>query len=325
MTDTNPPYPEVFASPEAIPDPAGRTVYPPRPDADGKYALSEVLDWDAFMSQVHTHLGRTCTFVRSTLNSMPQESAERARALVWQIEFIRPLFLRRQLHLIPEQQRMKDTCGMLFSEIMVWAGQTDCLKTFAGFIAGSREKWLPFSQALVENNLQGQKDWRQAKTPVHWVKRVTNTIADKETRLTGHAVDCPKELDGISFEEIAESPIEGLLERKYSYHSIAELEAAAKEDPETAEYLSCKIRNPSWSRETITRHLQWDEKRGKRVDRRYRRLRREFRKRGVGIQCREYRPPSGISEANFTAYFEELFDGTRGRGTGVWQHRSPQT
>ena len=116
-------------------------------------------------------------------------------------------------------------------------------------------------------------------------------------------------------------PIEGLLQRKYSYQSVTELEAAAREDPETAEYVACKVRNPRWSPEAISRHLNWDEKRGKRVDRRYRRLRNRLKDLGAGMQRREYAPPPGVSDANFTMYFEELFDGSRGRKTGVWQHR----
>lgn len=324
MTDANRSHPEVFAPAVPIPDSVGRTVYPPRPDADGKFAVSEVLDWDAFMRQVYVQTGRTCAFVRGELSSMSNEGASRAQEYVRQIELRRPLFLRRELFLIPLQQRSKDICGMLFSEIMVWAGQTDCLRMFAKFIAGSPDKWQPLSQALVENHLEGQKDWRHARAPVHWVKQVTNTIAQKESRVTQHAVDRSTEPEVVSLEEVAESPIEGLLERRYSFHSVVQLEAAAHEDPETAEYLACKIRNPSWPCEAISRHLNWDERRGRRVDRRYRRLRRKFRSLGAGIQCRDYRPPSGISDANFTACFEELFDGTRGRGTGVWQHRSPR-
>ncbi len=322
MTDADRSHPEVFTAAVPVPDNDGRTVYPPRPDADGLYALSEVLDWDTFMNQTYVQLRRGCSFARSALSSLTLsvESAGKAQDCVRQIESILPWFLRRELFLIPEQQRLKDVCGMLFSEIMVWAGLTDCLQMYARFIAGSADKWLSLSQALVENHLEKQKDWRHARAPVHWVKRVTNNIDEKESWLTWNAIDRSKEPDVISLEEIARTPLEGLLERRYSHHSLTELEAAAKEDPETAEYLACKIHNPSWGLETISRHLNWDKKRGQRVDRRYRRLRKGLRDRGMGLQCREYRPPVGISEANFTVHFEQLFDGARGRGVGVWQH-----
>jgi hypothetical protein len=213
---------------------------------------------------------------------------------------------------------------MLFSEAAVWAEQKTTLENFAQFIIGSPDKWQPLCSVLVENQLAGLNDWRQADSPVKWVKKVANPIAQKESRTRTYAVDPADEPDIVSLEKIAEMPIDGLLQRKYSHQSVAELEAAAKDDPETAEYVACKVRNPRWSPDAISRHLNWDEKRGKRVDRRYRRLRNRLKELGAGMQCREYGPPPGISDANFTMYFEELFDGSRGRKAGVWQHREHQ-
>jgi hypothetical protein len=65
---------------------------------------------------------------------------------------------------------------MLSSEAAVWAGEEDCLKSFARFIAGSPDKWLPLSSALVENRLRGQKDWRQSLSPAKWLRTTTNNI-----------------------------------------------------------------------------------------------------------------------------------------------------
>ena len=322
MNDAGRMYPEVFTPAGPFHGDSGRTVYPPRPDADGNFAFIEVLDWHTLMIQVYVQTGYMCAFLRSALSSMSIESRNRIEESVRQIERTRPIFLRTGLLLIATQQRMKDMYMVFFIESMVWAQQESSLRMTAKFFAGSPDKWLALSQAVVENHLEGQKDWRHANEPAQWVKGVTNTIARKESRVAWQAVDRSEDPDVISLEEIVESTIEGLLEQQYSFQSVAQLEAAAQEDPETAEYLSCKIRNPSWSCDAISRHLNWDEKRGRRIDRRFRRLRRKIRNLGAGIQCRDYKPPVGISEANFTAHFEQLFDGTRGRGTGVWQHRT---
>ena len=300
-----------------------RTVYPPRPDANGKFALSEVLHWDVFMVDVYRVMGDVCALLRAEIPSMRGDSANRVRGCLNDIEWMRLLFLRRELDLIPLQQRCKDVCAMLYSEAAVWAGQENCLKSFARFIAGSGDKWQPLASALVENRLRGQKDWRHASSPAKWVKRVTDTIAEKESIVSRYAVDPSREPDTISLEEVAELPTEALLERKYAYQSVAQLEAAAQEDPEVAEYLRLKIHNPAWSRQAIWQHLKWGSLKGERVDKRYRNLRRRIRDLGAGVQCREYRPPAGVSAASCTTYFEELFDGSRGGGTGVWQHRNP--
>ncbi len=166
---------------------------------------------------------------------MQGDSASRVRDCLKQIESMRPLFLCRKLDLIPEQQRCKDLCGMLYSEAAVWAGQENCLRSFARFIVGSADRWQPLSSALVENRLSGQKDWRQAFSPVKWVRSVANSIAEKDRRISRYAVDPSEEPDTVPLETIAKLPIEALLERKYTYHSVAKLEAAAQEDTEVAE------------------------------------------------------------------------------------------
>lgn len=167
------------------------------------------------------------------------------------------------------------------------------------------------------------KDWRDAASPAKWVKTATNNIANKEYWVPKYAVDPTINKELLGLEEIAEMPCEAIVEHRYTQRSVAELEAAAKEDSELAEYVSAKIRYPDWQREDIWKKLAWDREHGERVDRRYRRLRKRVREVGGGIQCREYRARPGISDASFTAYFEPLWDGTRGTVNGVWQHRDP--
>ncbi len=315
-------HPEVFAPPDPQIEKGTRTVYPPTPDAHGIYDFCEVWNWFILMDQTYEAFVRVGALLRSEIISMPPGSAERVQECLNDIELLRPLFLCRDLSLVPEQQRCKDACGMLYNEAAVWAEQNGCLKIMAQFITGSADKWQSLSQALVENKLNGQKDWRDAKSPVKWVKARTNQIASKEARLQKFALNYSREPKTIGLEEIAESPMEVLLVRKYTHHSIEQLRTAAAEEPELAVYIRCKVRFPSWTSEAIWHHLGWDELRGKRIDRRYRRLRRRLRELGHGIQCREYRPRPGLSDASSTVYFEELFDGERGSGMGVWQHRS---
>jgi hypothetical protein len=65
----------------------------------------------------------------------------------------------------------------------------DTLRTLTLFIAGGEEKWPAFLQALIENNLKGQKDWRQANSPALWVRGATNRIAAKEYWVRDYAVE----------------------------------------------------------------------------------------------------------------------------------------
>lgn len=118
-----------------------------------------------------------------------------------------------------------------------------------------------------------------------------------------YAVDPTINKELLGLEEIAEMPCEAIVEHRYTQRSVAELEAAAKEDSELAEYVSAKIRYPDWQREDIWKKLAWDREHGERVDRRYRRLRKRVREVGGGIQCREYRARPGIFRCQFHSIF----------------------
>jgi hypothetical protein len=313
---------EVFELAEPLEFPNAVSAYPPQPDSNGEFWVTELMVWFAFMDDVHRSFTLFCTSFRSQLVSMGQD-ANRARRLIAEIEAMMPVFTRRNPVLVPVQQRCKDCCVMLAVDLLICTGDVQCIQLLSHYIAGSTEKWQCFSSAIVENHLSGQKDWRQAKSPAKWVKTATNNLADKERRVAKYAVDPSKRKDVASLEEIAESPVEAVLERKYTLRSIAELEAAASEDSDVQAYLRAKIRYPDWKFKAIWGALAWDEARGKRVDRRLRRLLNRIREQGGGIQCREYRPRPGISDANCTVYFEELFDGAHGSRTGGWQHRDP--
>jgi hypothetical protein len=323
MTDLNPTHAEVFVPANRTIEAGSYIVLPPRPDSSGRFDPLELGDWYVFMLETHRCFVKVCSLIESELGRPPKDGAQEVRECLFEIQKTLPLFLLTEPSLIPAQQCAKDRCAMLYVKAAVWANEVETVKSVAQFMTGSSDKFQSLSQALVENGLNGNRDWRQATSPAQWVKRVANRRAKKESRIQKYAVDPLGEPDTIRLEEIAEMPIEAVVEPKYSMLSIAELEAAAREDPDLAEYFACKARRPSWSCELIALHLGWEDKRAKRVDRRLRRMKRALAARGAGIQCREHRPRAGISDASFTVYREPLFEGTRGLGASVWQHRTP--
>ena len=316
-------YPEPFDLHDPPSFEGTRTVLPPRADRDGKFLVSELFDWYDFMSQVFYHNSLACHFFKHHLPAMAPQDAQRAAECIRQIESIKPIFTKLDLALIPQQQRLKDVTLVLEMELIVCVGCVEGIELLSHHIVGSAEQWPSFAQALVGNSLHRQRDWRHAKSPAKWVKKATNNLAKKEFWVSQFAVNPLDNQNTVSLEEIAELPAEAVCEPKYTQRSIAEFEAAVKEDPEVTEYVAAKVRFPSWRRDAIWRHLGWDDKRGDRVDRRYRRARTRIRELGGGIQCRDYCPPAGVSDANCTVYFEPLLDGAHGIKTGVWQHRDP--
>jgi len=174
----------------------------------------------------------------------------------------------------------------------------------------------------VENHLSDQEDWREAHSPPLWVRSVTNKIAALESRLSKYAVDPKTNKEKVLLEEIADLPGEAVLDRRYKERNVKELEAV-NGDPDLEEYISARSQNPTWVRDQTWYQLGWDASRGERVDRRFRRLRKKFRETSPGIDRDHYRPRAGISDANCTVFYEELWDEYRGRRSGVWQHRDP--
>jgi hypothetical protein len=57
----------------------GKTVYPPRRDTNGKYALSEVLDWADLMNDVYRTFQRTCSLLRVEMPDVSVEGAQGVR------------------------------------------------------------------------------------------------------------------------------------------------------------------------------------------------------------------------------------------------------
>src|SRR6516165_5863504 len=99
-------YPEAFVSPEKSPPEEGcRTVLPPLADLDGRFRISDLMDWFDFMAQVYRHNSIVCAFFRGELPSMSRPHAQRAEACIREIEGMMPVFTRRHPSLFPLQQR----------------------------------------------------------------------------------------------------------------------------------------------------------------------------------------------------------------------------
>jgi hypothetical protein len=123
---------------------------------------------------------------------------------------------------------------------------------------------------------------------------------------------------------MADTPDEALLERRFTERSVSELQKAAEVEPLLAKYVHARIRNPEWKRSDIWNSLGWSEKKGKAVDRRYRRLLQHMRAIGAGMEWRNL-PNPGISGGSQFTYFEVLADGTRGSAFGLVQHKPLKT
>jgi hypothetical protein len=251
MNNQSDKHPEVFTLSEPINFGNTRKVYPPRADARGRFRVSELMLWFIFMNEVLAFVSRVCCFFKAEIASISSENQPSAQNCIREMEGLMPIFRRRDPELIADQQRSKDLCVVLCTELMVWAGHQDCIQTFSKYIAGSDEDWQFFSRAVMENGLLGQRDWRHATSPAKWVKTTTNNLASKEYWLPEYAVDPETNKESVGLEEVAETPCEAIVEQKYTQRSIAKLELAAMEDSELAEYVSAKVRYPDWRREDI--------------------------------------------------------------------------
>lgn len=224
-------------------------------------------------------------------------------------------FERRDGGLVPlyarDQMKAAKVCTSAFAALAVYWGDSGLIQSHCDTLTGHSENWAAFSRALTENRLKGWKDWRTAKEPFLWIKHVTytNTVNEKEA----------DESDALPLEEVAETPGDAILERRYTFRSISELEAAAKDDPEMSEYIAAKIRYPDWNRADLWRQLGWDARRGEAADRRFRRLRERVKNIGAGIEWRTVPVIPGTA-GSVTTYFETLHDGAMGAEAGVWQH-----
>ena len=300
-----------------------------RPNGDGESGaigitdfLVKVFQWWDWMDQFDRGYSHIARFARHHLLRHIRDSVQRKNvwALIVLIEDFIPVFRARGFERAglcvgllreTEQRLAANRCTAACAALTVYWGDPEIIQGHCNLLVGRGEQWAAFSKALTENSLKGWKDWRQHPTPLFWLKTVTDTIAEKES------CDDTTDMDVLPLEEIAEMPADAVLERRFTMRSVAELEAAAKNDGELRDYVAYKVRYPDWQASELWHALGWDAARGKAVDRRYRRLRSQLRESGAGMQWRTA-PVAGLTSATY--FFETLYDGAQGAERGVWQH-----
>src|SRR5436190_22854840 len=99
MTGEPEAHPEVFTTSTPWAEEGTRTVYPPTPDADGKFDFCAVWDWTMLMDQVHQTIMHICALLRYEITTAQGHTADRLRGCLYVFETIRPLFLLRDLSL----------------------------------------------------------------------------------------------------------------------------------------------------------------------------------------------------------------------------------
>ena len=299
---------------------------PNRDGASGAIGITDLIikafQWWNWMDQFDRGYSHIARFARHHLLRHVRDTAQRKKVwdLIVLIEDSIPIFRARGFDRVgpcvglreTEQRLAANRCTAACAALTVYWGDPEIIQGHCGLLVGRGDQWAAFSQALTENSLKGWKDWRQSPTPLFWLKGVTDTIAEKESR-DYTTVD----LDVLPLEEIAEMPADAVLERRFTMRSVAELEAAAQNDIEMRDYVAYKVGYPDWQASELWHALGWDDARGKAVDRRYRRLLNQLRENGAGMEWRTA-PVPGFTSATY--FFETLYDGARGTERGVWQH-----
>src|SRR5689334_5406221 len=101
--------PEMFRLARPLPQPEGRReICPPLPDSDGRFFMSEVMDWFDFMDRAQRLNSAVGDFFRDRLTSMSPQDAQRAQACIREITDLVGILRIRNPYLVPVQQRCKD-------------------------------------------------------------------------------------------------------------------------------------------------------------------------------------------------------------------------
>ncbi|MGO9008592.1 MAG: hypothetical protein ACLQPN_00700 [Bryobacteraceae bacterium] len=164
-------------------------------------------------------------------------------------------------------------------------------------------------------------NWQAAEKPIG--KVIDEVERNHEKEETGGGRIAPT--DGlyrgvdrgtIPLEEVADITAEAVLVRCYTECSLSELQqAVSAADDELRAYIQARL-CPGGTLEDICRHLGWTNARGRRVSKRFRRLRNEILRQ---TDLHEDRVVSGRGDrAPATWYLERLYS-----GRGVYQHMSP--
>ncbi len=174
--------------------------------------------------------------------------------------------------------------------------------------------------ALVLPPELGGAKWQAARSPVGLViDAARRHHQTDDLRCGGGAIPRSDALGRgtMRLEQIADFPGEAVLARRFTERSLDELMRATEGDADLHEYLEWRLRLRG-KPEDVWAHLGWTPARGRRVDRRFRRLRavvteREDLRENVFESGRP-----GISGASATWFVERFYS-----GLAVYQHLPP--
>jgi hypothetical protein len=184
------------------------------------------------------------------------------------------------------------------------------------------------AEALLENQLRGWKDWREAESPIAWVKDRAISIHERDHTHGGwvperDALHRPPDdktptaesltfdyqepfgsRDVVPLEEVSEVPGEAHAMPRLRSMAVNALIAAVHDDEDLHAYTKLRLRGHSpraaWER------LGWATNRGQAVDRRFRRLRQKLKASGFEYQTREIELPPGLPDASCNVVKERL-------------------
>jgi len=187
------------------------------------------------------------------------------------------------------------------------------------FWSNDDPKWFAEAEAIMENRLSWQKDWEHARSPVRWVnivsKRIHNCHALGEVPAVSdalYATPAKKRDEGLICRDVI--PLEETGDLSHIGHesllprwtdtSLNQLKLAVQEDEDLRAYIELRTQGykpqPAWIR------LGWDARRGRAVDRRFRRLREKIKTSGFDYEARDIEVEPGGSDASCTVVKERL-------------------
>jgi len=240
------------------------------------------------------------------------------------------VFATRDPALWAEQSRYVDLCGCLAAAFAVIVDDPEGIWDLSSLVFGmARSKQPALNEALVENQLRGWKDWRDADSPIGWVRERSSNIHEHdhtqggnvrerdalyrtpESKRAADAVSLAFDYRGASrkvmrLEEIADLPgvAEISLTPRYTWMSVARLEADIRDDKDLRAYV--QLRSKGWKRRAAWERLGWEANFGEAVDRRYRRLLAKIKGSGFEYEVRNIETDCGLSDASCTVVKERL-------------------
>jgi hypothetical protein len=297
------------------------------------WSVSDAIAWRDHVDSTRQFCEDCCYSWPIHLNSIPMDQRSAALECVKEIRKRIPLLRSGRLADAVKQYETLDKCMILNFKVVAYLEDVPNFMQFAQAIVHSQKKWAALMEALNSSR------WLDSREPRGYLNTVASIIYRRDVRPDIAGRDSQgfehwagpggkvKSTDALrpeclTLEEIAETPNEAVLERRFTERSVMELQAAATQDADLKSYVDAVVKNPKRKRFDIWAELGWSKQRGEKSDRKYRRLRQRLKELGAGMEWREIPSPRSPSQ---TVYFEVLKDGAKGTGFGVYQHKPLKT